>query len=147
MTEGAAPPSDEGADAPATEGADAPATEGAGAPATEGADAPAAEGAGAPAAPTPQPTVGLQKSLDERKAALDAALARFGAQGWRIENRSEFQATIAKGHRINHVLHLILTIVTLGIWAIVWILLAIFRGEKRQLVTVDDFGNIVATKV
>jgi hypothetical protein len=101
----------------------------------------------APASPPTAPVPQLQKSLDERKAGLDAALARFGAQGWRIENRSEFQATIAMGHRINHVLHLILTIVTFGIWAIVWILLAIFGGEKRQLVTVDDFGNIVATRI
>jgi hypothetical protein len=101
----------------------------------------------APASPPTAPVPQLQKSLDERKAALDTALAGFGAEEWRTENRSEFQATIVKGKRIHHVLHLILTIVTLGTWAIVWILLAIFRGEKRQLVTVDDFGNVVATSI
>jgi hypothetical protein len=89
----------------------------------------------------------LTKATDERKSALDAALARYGAGGWRIENRSDFQATIAKGHRVNHVLHLILTIVTLGLWAVVWILMVIFGGEKRELVTVDPYGNIVNTKV
>jgi len=138
MTESADPPAEEGADPPTEEGAATAAVE-----AAPTAD----EAASSPAAASPQPSGGPQKSLDERKADLDAALARFGAQGWRIESRSEFQATIAKGQRLNNVLHLILTIITAGLWAIVWILLAIFKGEKRQLVTVDDFGNIVATKV
>ena len=41
--------------------------------------------------------------------------------------------------RWNHVLHLILTLVTLGFWGIVcWIALAIFGGEKRQMITVHD---------
>lgn len=64
------------------------------------------------ATPTPtQVTTGqLTKSADERKAILDRTLADRGAQGWRIETRSDYQATIATGNRINHVLHLILTI-------------------------------------
>jgi hypothetical protein len=99
------------------------------------------------AMPAPEPATTLQQTADQRKAGLDAALARFGAGGWRIETRSDFQATIVKGHRTNHVLHLILTIVTLGIWAIVWILMVLFGGEKREMVTVDPYGNIVSTKV
>jgi hypothetical protein len=141
MSEGTGTPPTEDPAPPAEttpEGASADATPAAASPQT-----PPTEAAPTPTAPVPE----LQKSLDARKADLDAALARFGAEGWRIENRSEFQATIAKGHRINHVLHLLLTILTLGFWAIVWIFLAIFGGEKRQLVTVDDFGNVVATKV
>ena len=39
-----------------------------------------------------------QPSADERKATLDRASANSGAQGWRIETRSDFQATIAKGN-------------------------------------------------
>lgn len=100
-----------------------------------------------PAAPAPEPATTLQQTADQRKAGLDAALARYGAGGWRIETRSDFQATIVKGHRVNHILHLILTLITLGIWAIVWILMVIFGGEKREMVTVDPYGNIVASKV
>jgi hypothetical protein len=76
-------------------------------------------------AATPAPAEDLAKSADERKSSLDRTLADRGAQGWRIENRSDFQATIASGNRINHVLHLILAIVTAGLWGIVWIILAI----------------------
>jgi hypothetical protein len=97
-------------------------------------------------APTP-PTEDLTRSADERKATLDRTLADRGAQGWRIENRSDFQATIATGNKINHVLHLILTILTAGLWGIVWIILAITGGIKRHLVTVDEYGNVVERKI
>jgi hypothetical protein len=145
MTEGAgSPPTEEPAAQPSAEDTpEAPAADVTSPPA----DSPAAQPSPAPVPSSPAPVPSLEKSLDERKAALDSDLATYGAQGWRIESRSEFQATIVKGDRPNTVLHLILTIITLGLWAIVWILLAIFRGEKRQLVTVDDFGNIVATKI
>ena len=87
------------------------------------------------------------KTADERKAILDRALQLDGAQGWRIETRSDFQATIAKGNRLNNTLHLILTIVTAGLWGIVWILLALFGGIKRRMVTIDEYGNIVDNKL
>ena len=98
--------------------------------------------------PSPETVLSeVTKSGDERKSILDRTLADRGAQGWRIETRSDFQATIATGNRINHVLHLILTIVTLGLWAIVWIILAIAGGIKRHMITVDEYGNIVERKI
>jgi hypothetical protein len=48
---------------------------------------------------------------------------------------------IVKGSKTSHVLHLILTLVTAGLWAIVWIALAIFGGEKRTVIDVDAYGN------
>jgi hypothetical protein len=90
-----------------------------------------------PAVPT-----SAAKSAEERKAILDSALARAGGRGWRIETRSDFQAMIAQGHRVNHILHLILSIITFGLWLIVWILMGVFGGEKRAMVTVDEYGNV-----
>jgi hypothetical protein len=112
-------------------------------------DPPAAESVEPAAAAVEPPAAApsLQKTADERKAQLDAHLAALAGQGWRIENRSDFQATIAKGHRTNHILHLILTIVTLGLWLIVWILMAIIGGEKRRLASVDPYGNFTTTKI
>ena len=68
--------------------------------------------------------------------SLDAAIANYVKWGWRVESRTEHQAVIVKGHRPNHILHLILTLITLGVWAFVWILVVIFGGEKRQTITV-----------
>jgi hypothetical protein len=48
---------------------------------------------------------------------------------------------MVKGHRTNHVLHLILTFITLGIWAIVWLLMVALGGEKRSVVSIDEYGT------
>ena len=82
-------------------------------------------------------------TTDQRKATLDAALQVEENQGWRVETRSDLQATIAKGEPLNNKLHLILTIFTLGIWGIVWASLAISGGVKRRTITVDEYGNVV----
>lgn len=51
------------------------------------------------------------------------------------------------GHRPNHTLHLILTLVTLGVWAIVWIGVSLFGGKKREMVTVDEWRNASVAKL
>lgn len=82
-----------------------------------------------------------RKSSDERKEALARAIHGQVAQGARVESQSDYQAVLVKGHRPNHVLHLILTLVTLGVWGIVWIAVALLGGEKRMSVGVDEWGN------
>jgi len=118
--------------------------------ANEAAEAPSEAAATEPPeqAPTTKEVTGeLKKSADERKAILDQRLANAGAQGWRIENRSDYQATIAKGKPVHHLLHLFLTVITAGLWAIVWIILAITGGVKRHLLTIDEYGNAVEQKI
>jgi hypothetical protein len=92
------------------------------------------------AVPEPAPS---SLSADERKAALDNALSVAAAKGYRVESRSDFQATIVKGHRPNHILHLILSIITLGFWLIVWLLVGVFGGETRRTVTVHPDGRVL----
>jgi hypothetical protein len=94
-----------------------------------------------PPAPTRTSEAGL--SVDQRKATLDRALQVQETQGWRIEARSDFQATIAKGKPLNNKLHLLLTIFTVGVWGIVWASLAISGGVKRRVITIDEYGNVI----
>ncbi len=72
---------------------------------------------------------------------LVGSVQRAAARGARIENQSAFQAIIVEGRPINHILHLLLSIFTLGLWLLIWIVLAIFGGEKRSLVRIDKDGN------
>lgn len=95
---------------------------------------------------TPQEPTTLAVTSEQRRANLDASLQRFGASGWRIENRSDYQATIAKGKDIRHGLHLFLTIIT-GVWFIVWIGVYLRDRLQRRLVTVDEYGNVVEQKL
>jgi hypothetical protein len=88
-----------------------------------------------------------RKSAEERKELLSRTVASQVAGGARVESQSDFQAVIVKGKPVNHVLHLILSLVTFLLWSTVWIALAIFGGEKRSMVTVDEYGNASVQKV
>lgn len=81
------------------------------------------------------------KTAEERKALLASAVANQVRQGWRVESQTDFQAVLVRGQRPNHILHLILTLVTLGLWGFVWLAIAIFGGEKRAVVDIDAYGN------
>lgn len=88
-----------------------------------------------------------RKSADERKAILAQRIALNVSKGSRVESQGDYQAVLVQGNRPNHVLHLILTLVTLGIWVIVWIMVAIFGGESRAILAVDEYGNATIQKV
>ena len=81
---------------------------------------------------------------DERKhllaQAVADALARPG--GWQVESRSDYAATVVRGRRTNHVLHAILSLVTLGFWLVVWLIVATLNQRERQTLTVDPNGTV-----
>jgi hypothetical protein len=97
--------------------------------------------------PVPETVLGDKKSADERKAILGRQLSMLMARGRRVESQSDYDAVVVHGHRPNHVLHLFLTIFTLGLWGFVWLGLVLFGGEKREMVTVDEWGNSNVAKL
>lgn len=84
-----------------------------------------------------------RRTDDERKVILAQQLQTAAARGLRIESQSEFQAVLVEGKPVNHVLHAILTIFTCLLWGIAWAIMAATGGEKRQMVVVDEFGNVL----
>jgi hypothetical protein len=106
-----------------------------------------------PPPPPPAPPTGVgalsqtEKSDTERKALLANTLQGQVAGGARIESQGDFQAVVVRGHRTNHLLHFLVGVFTLGLWWIVWFFIAIFGGEKRQMINVDQFGNVLVQKV
>ncbi len=50
---------------------------------------------------------------------------------------------LTRAPKVNHVLHLLLTIFTAGLWAIVWFFMAATeKHDKRQIVGVDEYGGV-----
>jgi hypothetical protein len=78
---------------------------------------------------------------EQRRQILATAVAHDVRKGWRVESQTDYQATLAKGHRPNHLLHLVLTLVTFGIWSLVWITVSITSREKRRVITIDEYGQ------
>lgn len=88
-----------------------------------------------------------RRTADERKVILSQQLQTAAARGLRIESQSDFQAVLVEGKPVNHTLHAILTIFTCLLWGIVWAIIAGTGGETRQMVVVDEFGNVLWQKL
>lgn len=86
------------------------------------------------------------KTVEQRKAILAQAVQQAVLRGGRIESQTDTMAVMVRGKPVNHILHLILTLVTVGLWGIVWLILVLTGGEKREMITVDDYGNVLIQK-
>lgn len=85
-------------------------------------------------------------TTEDRKEILNDRIVGAVRNGYQVESQSDFQGVMLKGKRPNHILHLILTIFTGGLWGLfVWLPLAIFKHEKRIVIVVDQQGR--ATQV
>lgn len=84
-------------------------------------------------------------TADERRDVLAATTARWVRAGGRVETSTDFQTVIVYGRRPNHLLHLFLTIFTIGLWAPVWLFLGLFGGERRKTLTVYEDGEVGVT--
>ena len=78
----------------------------------------------------------------QQTAALQAAVQSMASKGWTPVFVGDAQATLKRGKRPNHVLHLLLTVFTAGLWGFVWLWLAIVKHEKTINITVDSYGNV-----
>jgi hypothetical protein len=84
------------------------------------------------------------KSASERKELLARSVQSHVAQGWRVESAAgDFGAVLAKGHKPNHLMHLVITLLTLGVWLVGWLIRIGMGGEKRTMIAVDEYGNVL----
>lgn len=84
-----------------------------------------------------------------RKARLARAVQAEVVAGGRIEVAGDFNAVIRYGKSTNHVLHLILTLITFGLWAVVWLIVYLVQKSGQHTVTldVDEFGNVLRQQI
>jgi hypothetical protein len=68
--------------------------------------------------------------------------------GWHVESQTDYQAVLIRpGTRVHHLLHVVLSVLTLGIWIPVWITIAVLKKrDKHKVVQVDGLGNVTVTR-
>src|SRR5690348_5339414 len=86
---------------------------------------------------------------EQRKSRLSLAVRQEVAAGGRVESQADYTAIVRHGKSVNHILHLILTLVTAGLWVFVWITVSIVAasGRKAIALTVDEYGQVLREKV
>lgn len=77
---------------------------------------------------------------------FEHVVAERVSQGWRVESRTPLIAVLARGKRPNHILHLLLSLVTFGLWVLVWINVAAWGGVRRSTIRVDGDRLIEETQ-
>ena len=87
------------------------------------------------------------KLAEDRKRALSQQIRSMVTAGGRIESQADFEAVIATGKDVNHTLHAILTLATCLVWGLPWAVIAATGGVKRQLVTVDEFRDVLVQRI
>jgi hypothetical protein len=80
------------------------------------------------------PAAGGQSPNDGVGATPNEAVTASWAPGWYPDPQ-----------RVADERYLILTIVTVGLWGIVWIIVALTGGERRMQIAIDEYGNVVLT--
>ncbi len=85
----------------------------------------------------------VKLSPEQRSEKLAEILVSDARLGWRAVSQTQTQAQLVKGKPTNHVLHLILSLITVGFWLPVWIAVVIFAGEKQRFVSVDEYGGVL----
>lgn len=83
----------------------------------------------------------------DRRRLLSQQLAVMEEQGKRIAFRGDYQAIVTDGTPINHILHLMLSFFTVGLWAVIWMVDISFHKETKEFVKVDIEGNVTISKI
>lgn len=83
-----------------------------------------------------------QGGIDTRRALATAVHNESARGGYRVESQTETDATLVKGKNTSHGLHLFLSIITGGLWLLVWPVIWFLNREKRVFLSVDEYGAI-----
>jgi hypothetical protein len=77
-----------------------------------------------------------------RERLLEIAVDLEVLAGGRVVHRSPDGVTLAYQRSVTHLGHLVLTLITGGLWGFVWIAVILSRKENRVRYEVDPWGNI-----
>jgi hypothetical protein len=78
-------------------------------------------------------------------SALDRAVANELAGGASLVSQAGTSAVLTAGRPVNHILHLILSVLTAGLWLFVWVALVLTNKKQRIVLTMDANGQVSKT--
>lgn len=82
------------------------------------------------------------QSDQQRARILDREIRAQVCLGARLESRTDDAATVVTGRPLNDTLHMLLAVLTLGLWLPVWVLMTAFGGEQRRVLRINQSGEV-----
>lgn len=81
---------------------------------------------------------GKEAGMDQ----LGQSVSLYVSRGWRVESTGPGWASLVRGRRVNHLLHLFLSVFTLGLWLPVWLIMGLTVKETRTMLRVAEDGMV-----
>lgn len=81
-----------------------------------------------------------------RRATLDAAVVDRVSKGATLTHRQDFEAVLRYHARVNHVVHAILSLLTVGVWLLVWLPIAFYTRPYLTILSVDEYGEVAEVR-
>ena len=82
-----------------------------------------------------------------RAERLSRIVSAKSLEGYVVVDRDDRNATAVLSHpgkEVNHVLHVIITIFTCGLWLIPWLVMGVTKKKEERLrISIDGFGNLL----
>ena len=97
--------------------------------------------------PTPFGTSDEVDDAKRRRALASAVEHQVATNGAYVLYDGPSGVQLAYRRHVSHGWHAFLTLLTGGLWAVVWLTVALGRGEDRVLLDADSWGNVWARRV
>lgn len=91
---------------------------------------------------TPIPIALSYATFEERQDILNNEITRWVAQGWTVQTINGSQAILYKPKRVGIFWNFILTLLTGGLWLIVWLYKILNQKTYQVVINVNEFGNV-----
>lgn len=89
---------------------------------------------------TTQPSSEL--SLSQRQEILQKEIEKWVSRGYSLESRTETRAVLSRKKKIRLITHLLIALLTAGIWLLVVLWQVINRKSQTVTISVDERGRV-----
>ncbi len=86
-------------------------------------------------------------SIEYRRAYLEHLIAHYTTPRTRVVSKTETSAILVEeAEKPNHILHLLMCLVTVGLWIFVWLLMVgTSKAASTRTINIDDQGTAHVT--
>jgi hypothetical protein len=81
-------------------------------------------------------------TMEHRRNLLQREIVKYVNQGYQVQSSTDTQVVLSKKKKIRLITHILIALLTAGIWLIVPLIQIINRKQNTIILSVDQFGNI-----
>ena len=83
-----------------------------------------------------------EMTMEHRRNLLQREIVKYVNQGYQVQSSTDTQVVLSKKKKIRLITHILIALLTAGIWLIVPLIQIINRKQNTIILSVDQFGNI-----